>query len=423
MRTYVFFLFIFMEFLSVFVDARQAPSFAQLEGSINGKIGSFKTNCTGKLDNFGTSVNGKLDAWNSNYRQAQQNFQNSVNSKCDALSSNISNKLASLQSSMDSKFDSAGFSAFKNDANNAFKNLASEIGQAKNAFKTFLQSDLGAGYSNISSDFDTLNTDLQTEASDISNDFEEGGELSDAVDAVEDNYTPANVSPITMSNWGPLNEYGQHVMTLSAGHTYQLLGSSNTYCYVHAERSSDGVTVCPYNQIYGGATFTISSPPYSSCRIVVCGSDVGSYSVVMVDPGLGDLDTDGDGFSDQQEQNAGTDPNNAADAPGNAGTGSGTVEPDTKADVGGAKTGISALDEIIAKLSPDFSAFSSPGTEDFSLSIPIEIGSFSQTFQIGPFDSLLDGKLTWMRTTIRLFITAIMAFVLVRNLIKVLKEW
>jgi len=434
MKTSVFFLFLFIliEFLSVFVDARQAPSFAQLEGSINGKVSSFKNNCSGKLNNFGSSVNGKLDSWNSNYRQAQQNFQNSVNARCDSVSSGISNSVNALQSSMDNKFDSAGFSAFKNDSNDAFKKLASDIGELKNNFKAALESDLGSNFSNISSDFDTLNSGLQTEASDISNDFDAGGELSDAVDEAEDAYQNEQAPPSPSDG-----SVAGHWVPRPASHPYagwaDYVVGAGTYT-VRIMPSPAGVTGVFYVD-YGDGTQWISKGGVADGSVIVfshggqlCGPEDKPYYKAYLVKGADQLavdgltqadvtDSDNDGSSNAQEAAAGTNPNDASSVPAVE------KEPDTKAGVDGAKTGISALDEIIAKLSPDFTAFSSPGTEDFSLSIPIEIGSYSQTFQIGPFDSLLDGKLTWMRTTIRLFITAIMAFVLVRNLIKVLKEW
>jgi hypothetical protein len=224
-----------------------------------------------------------------------------------------------------------------------------------------------------------------------------------------------------MTTWEPVDQYNQRKMELSAGHAYQLLGSGPNSCFVGGR--INGTWDLLAQNMYGGVTFSIESPKYSSGFIKVGGPDAGSFYVVMLDPALGDLDTDGDGFTNEQEQNAGTDPENAASAPGNAGTDPETLPPETKSDVGGAATGISALDEIIAKLSPDFSAFSGAGSEDFSLTIPVEIGSYSTTWTIGPFDSLLDGKILWIRTTVRLFITAIMVFVFLRNLIKVLKEW
>lgn len=426
-------LFVFIELLSVMLYARN-PSFTSLENSINTKMNNFKTNCTGKLTSFETNVNGKLNAWDSNYQSKMKSFESGVNAKCNALSTSISNKVAALESSINNKFDSAGFSAFKSDANNAFKNLASELATMKNDLKTSLQAELGDSFSSISGDFDSFSSGLQTEAVDISNDFEENGELSDAVDECEDAVTPATVdnskNSFSSSGWVKQpwpSDWIWHIEGISPG-TYMVTGGPN---------SADGVYFQGYNSAnewvqFGNTMYVggrVDIPAGSSGVTAKCNS--GKYirppygiqaTSSMDGPPLSD--TDGDGYTDDKETSMGTDPNNPASNPTDTPPVPEEPEPESAVDLKGASSGNSAIDAIIAKLTPDFTVFYGASPQDFTLTIPVHLGDlYSTEWHVGPFDDLLDGKISWLRTAIRGFVMAVMSFVFIRSLVKVLKEW
>lgn len=407
-------LFVFIELLSVMIYARN-PSFTSLENSINAKMNNFKTNCTGKLTSFENNVNGKLNAWDSNYQSKMKSFESGVNAKCNALSTSIANKVSALESSINNKFDSAGFSAFKSDANNAFKNLASELATMKNDLKSSLQAELGDSFNSISADFDSFSSGLQGEATDIANDFESGGELSDAVDECEDNYRIENALPQnTISNWVPYNDF--FILYYPAG-TWTFRGTGRM---VNAYRGTLGSSIEIFSRYGPGSTFTASASGFMTGF-----GHEGCHGLYLVegdseqpDPGF-PSDSDNDGYSDAQENASGSNPNDASSVPVPE-----EPEPESAVDLKGASSGNSAIDAIIAKLIPDFTVFYGASPQDFTLTIPVHLGDlYSTEWHIGPFDDLLDGKIAWLRAAIRGFVMAVMSFVFIRSLVKVLKEW
>jgi len=434
--------FLFFILLGLCVQVVNADSFsdsmATFKSSVNGKVSSFEGSFNTKMNTFKTSVSGKFSSWEKNYSTYMNTFESSVKSKCDSFSTNINNKLSSFENEVRNKCATTSTSEFtakvdnfKSDVKNSFSNLSSTVKDDLSSFNKNLQNEFGAtDYAQIADDYNSLASGIQEDYEDnLSDAIADNGELDEALDDVgeeaENEYEENKVEPVVngtiFNNWSINHTTRQAVMYLPVGHTYKLYGHSDPhYCYVGGITSSSWDVIADH--LYGG-NFTVSASYLNS--FIATDENPGTYYVEMIDPGPAETDTDGDGFSDEQEANAGTDPNDPSDVPGTVTEESQVLDKvsEGKLDVG-FETGIEALDMIIKKLSPDFSSLLPGGQEDYSLTIPIQFSPYiDMEMNLGNWDSLCDGKIAWLRIFCRGISKIVMIWVLLKAIILSLRQW
>jgi len=435
-----------------------ASKFANFETAIKSKFKQFQDNVSNSTKAFESSVNGKFDSWSTNCNKVMNDFESNTKNKLDSTFTNMENQLDSFEKSvnehLDETFDTTQFDKFKEEIDNTCKKTFDETKEDYKTMQESLKNDVGETDYNdkIASDADTLKSTIANEGEDLADSMEEGSaeataldeaqadaqeeaDNADNPDAVDPAEVEGNVCYYTLraDYWGMYKIKAQvtngayHIVswdvvdhTRSDNNTssepYPMYGPS-----VSADGKSASVSYYSYaftgngqgTAYYGGVPNDhFSSNCYLSGWVPLDGSggaggddgeppfdEEGGYDEPDSGGGSGEsgVDSDGNGIPDDEE----------------------VPSPDTTVSF---KSGIPALDKLIAKLTPKFD-FAPNSRSEFSLDIPLDtsIGDFS--FTIGGWNTAGGGVVSTIRSIIRNISKVAFSLFFILTIIKCLRQW